>query len=223
MNSDKKVKSGDYLFKKNSTVWNVSMQIVKGIHGVNPIKFTFKEGITNEQIAIQLSDKLAIFRKDAFLNDPRAKQGYLFPDTYFFFTFTTVDEVLEAMTSNYNDKILKISDDIKSSGKSINNIVTMASIIEKEAKGKNDSYIISGILWKRIKLGMPLQVDASLVTYKESGLPEKPISNPGLISIDSAIHPVSSPYLFYLHDKNGIVHYADNFTNHKKNISKYLK
>ena len=99
----------------------------------------------------------------------------------------------------------------------------MASIIEREAKGDSDRGYISGILWNRINKNMPLQVDAALKTYKTKGLPEQPICNPGLEAIKAAIHPVLSNYLYYLHDKNGVIHYAKTFEEHKKNKLKYLK
>ncbi|MFA6999728.1 MAG: endolytic transglycosylase MltG [Candidatus Paceibacterota bacterium] len=197
--------------------------VIKGDHKIDQIKITFIEGSTNEDIIKLLSDKIPNFNKDAFLNDPRSKQGYLFPDTYFFFPFATPDEILKAMTLNFTKKVSLLDQDIKSSGKSLEDIIIMASILEKEASGKEDIGIISGILWKRIKLGIPLQVDIAPTTYKEIGLPEKPINNPGLRAIKAAINPIETPYLFYLHDKDGRVHYAVNFNEHKSNIVKYLK
>ena len=99
----------------------------------------------------------------------------------------------------------------------------MASIIERESKGDVDRRVISGILWKRIKIGMPLQVDAAPDTYKTKGLPKSPIGNPGILAIQAAIHPTRSPYLYYLHDKNGNIYYAKTFLEHKQNIARYLK
>ena len=95
--------------------------------------------------------------------------------------------------------------------------------MEREAKGEADRGFISGILWKRLGIGMPLQVDAVPSTYNTKGLPKSPIANPGLMSIKTAIYPEESPYLYYLHDKEGKIHYAKNFTEHKANIAKYLK
>jgi len=103
----------------------------------------------------------------------------------------------------------------------------MASLIEREGKGEirgqTDRVFISGILWKRLSMNMPLQVDAAPSTYKSRGLPEAPIANPGLESIKAALYPKSSPYLYYLHDKNGLIHYAKSFSEHRQNILKYLK
>jgi len=220
---DKLVPSGDYLFKKGENVFSVSGQLSRGKHGVEPIRVTFKEGISREDMANLLADKIPSFRKDLFLSDERSKDGYLFPDTYFFFPLSTTDEILDEITKNFSKKILSIDKELKASGKSLSDIIVMASILEKEASGKNDISLISGILWKRTELGMPLQVDAAPSTYKEIGLPDTPISNPGLLSIKAAIDPKSSPYLFYLHDHNGQVHFAFDFNGHRSNIAKYLK
>jgi len=220
---DKNIKSGDYLFKKKSNIISVALQISNSRHGVLPIKIRFIEGITNEEIIQILEKNLSSFNKDLFLKDERTKQGYLFPDTYFFFPLSSTDEVIEEMSRVFKKRISSLDDKIKSSGRSLSDIIIMASIIEKEAAGKNDSAIISDILWKRISIGMPLQVDADPSTYKKIGLPEAPISNPGLFSIRSAILPEKSPYLFYLHDNNRQVHYARDFKEHRNNILKYLK
>ena len=223
LGGDKHISKGDYLFVKGEPLYKVAWQISRGLHGVDPVRITIKEGMTNDQIAKLLADKIYSFRKDLFLSDERARQGYLFPDTYFMYPMTTTDEILVEMTSNFSKKISSIDKEIKSSGKSLSDIIIMASILEKEASGKNDSPIISGILWKRLEMGMLLQVDAAPITYDKIGLPKNPISNPGLSTIMYAINPSSSPYLFYLHDDERNVHYASDFSEHRSNISKYLK
>lgn len=222
-NDNNKIDIGDYKFEKDSSAWKIAWQISKGVHNIKPIKITLREGLTNEEMATILESKLSNFNKNNFLNREIAKQGYLFPDTYFFYPLTTTDEILEALTSNFENRIKKLNNDINESGRSLSNIITMASIIEKEASGKDDARIISGILWKRIEKGMPLQADASPITYREKGLPTEPICNPGLSSIEASISPVASPYLFYLHDKDGNVHFAVTYEEHKQNIKKYLK
>lgn len=223
LGTKKGIIKGDYLIKKNSPVWIVAWQISRGHHNILPIKVTLKEGITKNDMAKILADKIPNFNTDLFLNDVRSKEGYLFPDTYFFYALSSTDEILTDITTNFKKRINGIDKDIKSGNHSLSDIITMASILEKEAGGKNDIAIISGILWKRIQLGMPLQVDAAPNTYKEIGLPEIPIGNPGLLAIKAASYPQESGYLFYLHDKNGNVHYAVDFNEHKSNILKYLK
>jgi len=70
---------------------------------------------------------------------------------------------------------------------------------------------------------MPLQVDSAPDTYKTKGLPKSPIGNPGIAAIKAAMYPQSSPYLYYLHDKSGNIHYAKTFAQHQENVLKYLK
>ena len=214
---------GDYLIKKHSPVYVVAWQISRGHHNLEPIKITIREGITNQEISNLLAGKLAGFQKDLFLVNVNNKQGYLFPDTYFFFPQDTSREIIEKLSNNFENKIKSLSSSIDSSGKNLSEIITMASVLEGEAGGKEDVGIISGILWKRISLGMHLQVDIDKSTYTTRGLPKEPLNNPGLSSIEAAINPINSPYLYYLHDKNGKVHYAVTFEEHKRNIANYLK
>ena len=220
---DRNIHNGDYLFKKGSSVIAVSWQISRGRHDVLPLRVTFREGMTNNEMADVLAQKISVFRRDLFISDPRSKQGYLFPDTYYFFSLSTTDEILNDMSSNFENRINPLKKSIKDSGHSIEEIIIMASILEKEASGKDDIGVISGILWKRIKLGMPLQVDVAESTYRKSGLPEVAIGNPGFLAIKAAISPVNSPYLFYLHDDGRQVHYAVDFSQHRSNIARYLK
>lgn len=219
LKSGKGIIRGDYLIKKNSPAWVIAWQIGRGKHNIEPIKIMIKEGSTNEEIANILADKLAGFRKDLFIAGTEDKQGYLFPDTYFFFPLDQSKEIIDKFLSNFKLK----TNNIELGSKNISDIIIMASILEREASGENDINIISGILWKRISIGMPLQVDVDRSTYTKKGLPEKPINNSGMVSIKAAINPTDSPYLYYLHDKNGNVHYAKNFEEHKKNINNYLK
>lgn len=221
--SDKRINKGDYSFNRYSPVFVVAWQLAEGHHNINPIKITLREGLTNQQIAKVLADKLYNFDKDLFLEKVKNKQGYLFPDTYFFFPMDTVGEVIVELSSNFSNQIKRVQSFINLNEKSLPDIIIMASIIEKEALGEEDASLISGILWKRIRLGIALQVDVDKSTYKNKGLPSTPISNPGLVSIRASLEPTSSSYLYYLHDKKGIVHFAKNFEQHKQNISKYLR
>lgn len=221
LNSDKHIEVGDYKFNHGQSAVAVAYQIAHSNHNLSKIKVTLTEGITNEEITNILAGKLPGFRKDLFVSDNRYQQGYLFPDTYLFFPFSTTNEIMSEIKNNFDNKIKKI-DNINHID-NINDIIIMASIIEKEAKGEKDAYIISGILWRRIKLGMPLQVDIAPITYKEKGLPKLPINNPGFTSILAAINPVESNYLYYLHDKNGQAYFAVNYKEHLKNINNHLK
>ncbi len=220
---DKHIIFADYLFENKINVFEVAGRISKGERHLAPIKVTVPEGFNVYEIAELFSSKLSVFEKDKFLNLAKDHEGYLFPDTYFFFTDAKYTDVFKAMNTNFNKKIISLQNDIKKSGKTEDQIIKMASIVEKESKGDVDREMISGILWKRFAIGMALQADAAPETYKNKGLPQKPISNPGLASIRSTISPKSSAYLYYLHDKNGGIHYAKTFSEHRANIVKYLK
>lgn len=222
-NASRSISRGDYYFKENANAWNVSWMLARGHHGIDPIRITIKEGSTNEEIATILSTKLTMFRKDLFLSNSKARQGYLFPDTYFFFPLTTTDEVIDQLSSNFNNHIQLLKTRIDNSGHDMSEIITMASLVQNEAHGESDAPLVAGILWNRIKKGMPLQVDVSRETYNHTGLPELPISNPGSIAIEATLMPTDSNYLYYLHDKDGMIHTARTYDEHKTNINKYLK
>lgn len=219
---DQKIQDGDYLFSERPNIISVAYQISFAKHNINPIKITIREGLSNKEIASILSKKIPNFDEYLFIEKAKDKEGYLFPDTYFFYPFNSIDEIIEVMYSNFSKKVL-FSGGISNTNKSLNDIITMASIIEKEASGKDDAFIISGVLWKRLNNSMPLQVDVSPITYKQRGLPVSPICNPGILSIKASLSPQVSPYMYYLHDKNGIAHFAKTYAEHLNNINKYLR
>ncbi|MCX6813371.1 MAG: endolytic transglycosylase MltG, partial [Candidatus Azambacteria bacterium] len=132
---------------------------------------------------------------------------------------------------------------IKNSNHSLYEIITMASLVEKEVSEDSDRPIVAGILWKRLKAEVPLQVDATLVyitgrneireadkkiksqynTYLYRGLPEGPISNPGLSAIEAAIFPETSSYWYYLSAKDGKTIFSKTLEEHAHNKAIYLK
>jgi len=180
-------------------------------------------------------------------------EGYLFPDTYRVYASSTVTDVIYKMLSNFDNKLTpQMRADIKAQGKTIYDIVTMASIIEKEAAldyQKNDNHdarIISGIFWHRLKIGQALQSDATLSyvlndnepshsgrdldntspynTYKYRGLPPGPICNPGRLAIEAAIHPLDTEYNYFLTPKGkDTIVYAKSYEEHLRNKYKYLR
>ncbi len=174
-------------------------------------------------------------------------EGYLFPDTYRVYKNSTPNMIVVKMLSNFDKKLTqKMRDDIAAQGKTIYEIVTMASIIQKEVAKNDDMAIVSGILYKRIKTGMRLGVDSTVNyasgksnpsatyddlkinslynTYQHDGLPPGPICNPGLQAIMAAIYPKDSPYFFYLNRQDtGETIFSKNFKEHILNKKKYLK
>jgi len=220
---ERRLVSGAYLFEERSSVFEVAKRISKGDRHLTTLRITIPEGFGRVQMADLFAGKLINFDKELFLLMTKDMEGYLFPDTYFFFNIDDESAVVNLMSQNFKNKIAKLESEIASYGRTEKEIITMASIIEREASGEEDKEFISGILWKRLRLGIALQVDAAPDTYKERGLPDRPIASPGMSSIKAAINPKDSPYLYYLHDKLGQIHYAKNFNEHRANIDKYLR
>ncbi len=222
LGADSQINIGDYYFDRAYSLPRVAFMLARGIHNIKPIKITFPEGTTNIEMAAILSAKIPEFNSVSFTDKAQNMQGELFPDTYFFYPLTTPDEIIAVLHNTFEAKTKNIFlKGYKNYTKK--QIETMASIIEKEAKGKSDANIIAGILWKRLENGIALQVDAAPVTYKVKGLPADPIANFGLVSLQATVDPEVTAYLFYLHDKNGMIHTAITYTEHKKNINRYLK
>ncbi len=223
LGKEKHVVFSDYYFENKLPVYEIARRIAKGEHHLVSTMITIPEGFNIKQIADAFASKLINFDKNKFLREATGLEGSLFPDTYFFFITADEADVLESMNKNFDKKIKSLRPLITQMGRTEKDIIIMASLIEGEAKGDIDRGFISGILWKRLGLGMPLQVDVAPETYKTKGLPENPIGNPGMAAIKVAIYPQNSNYLYYLHDKNGNIHYAKNFSEHQANIKKYLK
>lgn len=220
---EKRLIPAGYLFEAKAPVYEVARRISKGDRSVAPISVTIPEGFTNKEVAETFANKLLTFNKDKFMKLVEGKEGYLFPDTYFFLNGDNENIAFKLMTENFEKKFAPLRAEIALQKKTEKEVIIMASLIEGEANGDIDRGYISGILWRRLAIGMALQVDVAPETYKERGLPNNPIGNPGLASIKAAINPVKSSYLYYLHDKEGKVYYATNFAEHRANIEKYLK
>lgn len=178
-------------------------------------------------------------------------EGYLFPDTYRIFASSTAEEVVYKLLDNFDRKLTsKMRADIAAQGKSIYDIVTMASLVEKEAavdQGGNDedAKIVAGIFWDRIKYGQRLESCATLAyilgvnkavytqedtqiqspynTYRNDGLPPGPIANPGAAALEAAIYPTYTAYNYFLtpSGSRGLV-FAETYEQHLSNKAKYL-
>ncbi len=217
-----KLVPGEYLFQKRESVFKIASRITKGDFQIEQKKVTIPEGSTNEQIAVLIKETFSDFDDKGFLSLASAKQGYLFPETYFFQSTSTKD-ILAILTDHFDLQVRDLQSDAINEGKEWSDIVTMASILEKEANNPTDYKLVAGILWKRLEIGMALQVDAAPITYDRPGFPPQPISNPGIAALEGALNPTKSDYLYYLTGKDGVMHYAVTFDQHKANVQKYLK
>ncbi|MHB8710461.1 MAG: endolytic transglycosylase MltG [Minisyncoccota bacterium] len=220
--TDNQAHAGVYRFNDPENLPTVAYRLVTGAYGIPPVRVTFPEGVSVREMATQIASTSPSISTKDFLAAGKPYEGYLFPDTYFFPPSADADSIVATMNSNFNIKIASLLSKIAASGHSLADIITMASIIEKEARTPEDKHIVAGILWHRLALGMPLQVDAAKETYAHIGLPSAPICNPGLDSIEAALHPTKTNYLYYLTGRDGLMHYATTYTGHQANRRKYL-
>ena len=214
------IQAGDYYLKNRQNSFLLAWRMVEGKHGLTLVKMTIPEGFTVKDIANLFDERFPIFNKKIFLDT--AKEGYMFPDTYFFPINVTAGGVIDFFENNFEAKIAQYENEILLSKHSEREVIIMASILEGEVRTPEDKALVAGILWKRLSIGMALQVDISPITYDEPGLPPKPVNNPGLISISAALNPKDSVYFYFLSDKEGNTHYAKTLEEHIKNTQKYL-
>lgn len=238
------VHAGDYLFKEPKNMFAVARAIITGAYGLEPFRIRVPEGAMAREMAKMFGAFLERFDAERFLERAEPQEGYLFPDTYFFLPNATDELVLLTMRQNFNDRIEEASTTIAASGRSLKDIVIMASLLEREARATEDRRMISGVLWNRLDRGMLLQVDAAFLytlgkgtfqltkedlqsdspynTYRYKGLPPTPIGSPSLDSIIAAATPIKHGYLYYLADGNHVTHYSRTYEEHLRLKRKYL-
>jgi len=222
--------AGEYELSQNMTVEEIANKIISGDRVKKII--TVIEGWTIKDIENRLNIE----------NINPNLEGYLFPDSYEIYPEEGAEEIINRMRANFDSKVGK---EIDLEREDLEEIIIMASILEKEVRTFEDKRIVSGILWKRIKSGMPLQVDATINyitrknssrltgselsldspynTYKYRGLPPGPICNPGIDSIKATVSPIETKYWFYLSTPEGETIFSTTFKEHQEAIEKYLR
>ena len=241
----KGIKAGDYSLNNRQNVIALAYRFRTGDFELIPVKITVPEGLNIFEISKLLSKNFSNIKEESFIDLVKNEEGYLFPDTYYFLPNTTSEEVIQVLKDNFQKQIQTLKLEIDNFGMPLEDIIKMASIVEEEANTSESRQIVAGILWKRLSLGIPLQVDASFKyingkttinltlsdlkidspynSYLYKGLPPTPISNPGLDSIKASITPKQTMYLYFLTDKKGEMHYAKTYQEHLRNKELYLK
>jgi peptidoglycan lytic transglycosylase G len=194
------------------------------------------------------ADFLTAARSDLFLLkdiDPSAKslEGYLFPDTYQFTRINTAHEIAAAMVHRFRQEAQRTG---LLGRTDTHRIVTMASIVEKETSDPHERPLVAGVYYNRLNKNMTLGADPSVIyaallagryrgtiyasdlqydspynTYKFPGLPPGPIANPGLASLQAALHPTQTEYLYFVSDNNGHHRFARDMEEHARNVAAY--
>lgn len=242
---DNKIQAGSYQLSPSMDARHIAEALT---HGSLDLWITIPEGKRAEEIAAILKDKLPSY-DESWITELKNHEGYLFPDTYLVPKDASVEAIIVIMKENFDKKYAEVEAN-KQSKLSKDDIVTMASLIEREAITDAEKSIIAGILMNRLSAEMPLQVDATIQyakgqnsfnkkwwepvtlaeyksvrsaynTYLNLGLPPGPISNPGIEALKAAANPTDTEYVYYIHDKNGTIRYAKTLDGHDANIRKY--
>lgn len=249
------LKAGEYEFGKRVSTWNVLNKLAKGEIAI--YKITIPEGWTIQDIVCLLSEKglinperfLALAENANFMVEsykfPKNLEGYLFPDTYYFTKGVDTEEsIIAQMLSQFKRRVIdKYGDEIRTRKYSLDRIIILASLIEKEAVVNYERPVISKVFYNRLKRKMLLQCDPTVRyalgkfegkltlydlnvkspfnTYIHTGLPPHPICNPGIASIRAAIYPADVDYLYFVSKNDGTHYFTKNYEEHREAKKKY--
>lgn len=247
-----KFKSGTYAFKPNTPPEEIIAKLVAG--ETTQVKFTIPEGFGVKEIAKRLSDE-GLVDEDEFLRKAKdfapysyikrdkdiryACEGFLFPDTYLLHEDPSVDGILKMMAEDMDNRLTpKMRQRAAELNLSIHELITMASLVEKEAMYDEDRPIIAQVFFKRLQIGMPLQTDTTIQylldapkedvsikdtkiespynTYQIKGLPPGPVASPGMAAIEAVLYPADTDYLYFVADRQGHNHYSKTYAEHQK-------
>lgn len=246
MGIERNLQVGDFRINRSMDAASVAETLT---HGTLDVWVTTLEGWRVEEIASKLSKSLDIPEME-FLKHSR--EGYMFPDTYLLPKDASAGAIVNIFTDTFLQKTVDLQRDAAKTGLTFDQVVTLASIVEREGRSDEDRPIIAGILLNRLKAGWPLQVDATLQyilgyqasekswwkkslfdedkkinspynTYRNPGLPPGPIANPGLSALKAVVFSQKTDYWYYLHDPTGKAHYAKNIEEHSANINTFLQ
>ena len=260
-NKAQQFKAGKYLFNQTYSNKQIINDLSLGKIYNDGIKITIPEGSTSREIVSILVDKklgnedsyeALISNPKEFYNDFKfleedditSLEGFLYPSTYYFDENSSEKEVLSTMLSQFNKVYTdKLRERQKELNMTTEQVVNLASIVEKEAILDKDRPIIASVFYNRLKIGMPLQSDATIqyifkerkkiVTYKDleidspynsyknKGLPPTPISSPGIESIKATLYPEKTDYLYFVAKMDGGNNYSKNYEDHLKYVKEY--
>ncbi len=255
---DTAIQSGEYRFDRPMTMKEVIEKLNQG--KVVLYKVTIKEGLILNEIAEQLEKKHKITyrefmrssRDTALIQDldthANNLEGYLFPDTYFIRKDITADEMVRLMVKKFKDNFTNsMRWRAEQLNLSIREVVTLASLIEKETSSREERFLISSVFHNRLRLGMPLGCDPTIIYalkrdnvyrgklgWKElkyespyntrlyKGLPPGPICNPGYASIEAALFPENTKYLYFVAKDSNTHYFSRTLKEHNWAVRKFI-
>jgi UPF0755 protein len=250
-----KIKAGEYSLSSAMPPARIFNIVTRGLIVLHPV--TFPEGYSAEQIAATLAQRIKM-NKTAFLSlmhDPAvlkkynipgsSLEGYLYPDTYQFGRKQSPQTVIDTMVGRFNEVISPLKQRIARSGMSLNKIVVLASIVEKETGSSKERPLIANVFLNRMRKGMRLESDPTVIygirnfngnltrddlkryspynTYVIGGLPPGPISNPGLDSIKAVLYPADTDYLYFVSKNDGTHYFSRSLEEHNRAVTIYQR
>ena len=249
-----RIQAGTFTLTPNQSLTEIALALTKG---TSDVWITITEGLRGEEIGEQLEQALPNFdtKSPEFQTACMANEGRLFPETYLVPKQYNTTQVCQLLRREFETQLATLQPDVdqqeKAKGLSEFDFVTIASLVEREAKTQTDRKKVAGVLFNRLEIGMALQIDATLQyakgydaknktwwsppasidknivspynTYKNVGLPPTPISNPSLDSLAAVAKPTPSDYLYYLTAPDGTTYFAETYEEHQINIAKYLR
>lgn len=244
-NKTKRLKAGSYVISPRASIFKVINILAKGDSEYK--KITIPEGYNSKQIAELLSLNGLILKED-FLNlvEKNKLEGYLFPQTYRFSPGITAEMIINIMHKEfYRNFTEQMAQRAKELSMTENQIITLASIIEKEAVVAQERNIIAGVFYNRLRKKWNLEscatvlyalgghkdrlslddvkIDSPYNTYRHGGLPPGPICSPGVESIKAALYPAQTEDMFFVATGTGTHIFSKYFTEHIKNKRKANK
>ncbi len=255
--SQHKIKAGEYELSPSMNMPEILAKLVQGEY--IKVSFTIPEGYNIFQIADLLAQKRFVDRerfirltKDKeFISklgiDAPTLEGYLFPETYCLFKGAKEEEIIEMMVSQLRKVIMPEDiEQAKALGFSFHQMLTLASLIEKEARLPEERHLVSAVFHNRLKENIPLESDPTVIyallpefngdltkkdlevdsfynTYRNRGLPIGPIANPGLSAIKSALYPARVDYLYFVSMNNGSHKFSSTLKEHNQSVFKYQR
>jgi UPF0755 protein len=239
--SGKYVKAGIYTFPHALTSHEIADALITGAYMSPALKLTLPEGFSVSNFAEYFPNTYTRYET----RDLSDLEGRLFPDTYYISNAQSMDEIITMLTSTMQERLRAYEDAIAQSGFSEDEVIILASILEREANDEESMRRVSGILQNRLAINMPLQVDATFDyilgktseeltmddlkidspynTYLYRGLPPAPIANPGIQAIEAVLYPIPSDDLYYLTGNDGVFYYAETHDEHVRNKDRYLR
>ncbi len=240
------IKASTYIFSTPLSVYEVAKALTQGNYAYDLVRLTHKEGMSVKALAPDITEALPHIAEDEFIAYATPFEGEIFPETYFVPKDITLEDLVSLMREHYASTTEEIYATPATHNLSANEILILASILEREANSLESMQEVANILVRRLEIDMPLQVDATMEyilnkplaeltaedletdspynTYKYFGLTPTPIGNPGVDALWAVVNATSNtPYLFYITGDDGTFHYAKNFDEHRANVGRYLR